>query len=260
MQLGMIGLGRMGANLTRRLMRDGHEMVVWNRDPAPTAKLASEGAVGSETPADLVAKLDRPRAVWIMVPAAVTGQVVSDVAKLLDSGDTIIDGGNSYYRDDIARAAELQGKGHPLRRRRHLGRRLRPRARLLPDDRRRGRRRRPARPDLRHHRPRCRRGPAHARADRRRRDLRARISALRAERRRALREDGAQRDRVRHHGRVRRGASTSSGTPTPGCASAPATPRPRRSTTPSSTATRSTRPRSRRCGGAAASSARGCST
>jgi 6-phosphogluconate dehydrogenase len=111
MQLGMIGLGRMGANLTRRLMRDGHELVVWNRDPAPTAKLAGEGAVGTETPADLVAKLDPPRAVWVMVPAAVTGQVVSDVAKLLDSGDTIIDGGNSYYRDDIARAAELHGKG-----------------------------------------------------------------------------------------------------------------------------------------------------
>ncbi len=111
MQLGMIGLGRMGANLTRRLMRDGHEMVVWNRDPAPTATLAGEGAVGSETPADLVAKLKRPRAVWIMVPAAVTGRVVSDVAKLLDEGDTIIDGGNSYYRDDIARAAELAEKG-----------------------------------------------------------------------------------------------------------------------------------------------------
>ncbi len=111
MQLGMIGLGRMGANLTRRLMRDGHEMVVWNRAPAPIAALASEGAVGAETPADLVAKLERPRAVWIMVPAAVTGQVVSDVAKLLDEGDTIIDGGNSYYRDDIARAAELAGRG-----------------------------------------------------------------------------------------------------------------------------------------------------
>jgi 6-phosphogluconate dehydrogenase len=107
----MIGLGRMGANLTRRLMRDGHEMVVWNRDPAPTAQLASEGAVGSETLADLVANLERPRAVWIMVPAAVTGRVVSDVAKLLDEGDTIIDGGNSYYRDDIARAAELAGRG-----------------------------------------------------------------------------------------------------------------------------------------------------
>jgi 6-phosphogluconate dehydrogenase len=111
MQLGMIGLGRMGANLSRRLMRDGHEMVVWNRDPAPIATLAAEGAVGAETPADLVAKLERPRAVWIMVPAAVTGQVVSDVAALLDSGDTIIDGGNSYYRDDIARAAELQKQG-----------------------------------------------------------------------------------------------------------------------------------------------------
>jgi 6-phosphogluconate dehydrogenase len=104
-------LGRMGANLTRRLMRDGHEMVVWNRDPAPTAKLASEGAIGSETTADLVAKLEKPRAVWVMVPAAVTGQVVTEVAKLLDEGDTIIDGGNSYYRDDIARAAELAGKG-----------------------------------------------------------------------------------------------------------------------------------------------------
>jgi 6-phosphogluconate dehydrogenase len=111
MQLGMIGLGRMGANLSRRLMRDGHEMVVWNRDPAPIATLAGEGAVGAETPADLVSKLERPRAVWIMVPAAVTGQVVSDVAKLLDTGDTIIDGGNSYYRDDIARAAELREKG-----------------------------------------------------------------------------------------------------------------------------------------------------
>ncbi len=111
MQLGMIGLGRMGANLTRRLMRDGHDMVVWNRDPAPTATLAAEGAVGAETPADLVAKLDRPRAVWVMVPAAVTGQVVHDVAALLDPGDTIIDGGNSYYRDDVARAAELSQQG-----------------------------------------------------------------------------------------------------------------------------------------------------
>jgi 6-phosphogluconate dehydrogenase len=111
MQLGMIGLGRMGANLTRRLMRDGHDMVVWNRDPAPTARLAAEGAVGAESPADLVAKLERPRAVWVMVPAAVTGQVVHDVAALLDPGDTIIDGGNSYYRDDIARAGELSQQG-----------------------------------------------------------------------------------------------------------------------------------------------------
>ena len=142
MQLGMIGLGRMGANLTRRLMRDGHQMVVWNRDPAPTATLAAEGAVGAESPADLVAKLERPRAVWIMVPAAVTGKVVSDVAELLDEGDTIIDGGNSYYRDDIARAAELAPQGHPLRRRRHVRRRVRARPRLLPHDRRRGRGRR----------------------------------------------------------------------------------------------------------------------
>ena len=111
MQLGMIGLGRMGANLTRRLMRDGHQMVVWNRNPAPIATLAGEGAVGAESAADLVAKLERPRAVWIMVPAGVTGRVVSDVADLLDAGDTIIDGGNSYYRDDIARAEQLRPKG-----------------------------------------------------------------------------------------------------------------------------------------------------
>ena len=111
MQLGMIGLGRMGANLTRRLMRDGHQMVVWNRDPAPIATLAGEGAVGAESPADLVEKLERPRAVWIMVPAGVTGKVVGDVAELLDEGDTIIDGGNSYYRDDIARAEQLRSRG-----------------------------------------------------------------------------------------------------------------------------------------------------
>jgi len=107
----MIGLGRMGANLTRRLMRDGHQMVVWNRDPAPIATLAGEGAVGAESPADLVEKLERPRAVWIMVPAGVTGKVVGDVAELLDEGDTIIDGGNSYYRDDIARAEQLRQRG-----------------------------------------------------------------------------------------------------------------------------------------------------
>jgi len=111
MQLGMIGLGRMGANLTRRLMRDGHQMVVWNQDPAPIAQLASEGAAGAESAADMVAKLDPPRAVWVMVPAAVTGKVVTDVAGLLDEGDIIIDGGNSYYRDDVARAAELGEKG-----------------------------------------------------------------------------------------------------------------------------------------------------
>ena len=164
MQLGMIGLGRMGANLTRRLMRDGHQMVVWNRDPAPTATLAAEGAVGAESPADLVAKLERPRAVWIMVPAAVTGKVVSDVAELLDEGDTIIDGGNSYYRDDVARAGRARPQGHPLRRRRHVRRRVRARARLLPDDRRRGRGRGAARPDLRHHRSRRRAPPSARRA------------------------------------------------------------------------------------------------
>ena len=108
MQLGIVGLGRMGANLTRRLTRDGHQVVVSDRTPAVVAGLVGEGATGSDSLADLVSKLDAPRAVWVMVPAAVTGSVIDQLADLLEPGDIVIDGGNSYYRDDLVRAASLR--------------------------------------------------------------------------------------------------------------------------------------------------------
>ena len=104
MQLGMIGLGRMGANLVERLTRDGHECVVFDVNPAAVAKVAGKHAQASTSIADFVAKLDKPRAVWVMVPAGVTGGTVHELATHLEPGDMIIDGGNSYYRDDIQRA------------------------------------------------------------------------------------------------------------------------------------------------------------
>ena len=111
-QLGMVGLGRMGANIVRRLMRDGHDCVVYNRTPEATNRLAGEGAVPTFSLQELTEKLDAPRAVWVMVPAGqVTEQVVHDVADVLESGDAIIDGGNSYYRDDIRRAGEVAEHG-----------------------------------------------------------------------------------------------------------------------------------------------------
>src|SRR5512143_2456834 len=115
MQLGMIGLGRMGSNLVRRLMRDGHSCVVYDLSPDAVAALASEGATGTASVADLVAGLVAPRTVWVMVPAgAITGRVISDLAMALEPGDTVIDGGNSYYRDDINRSAELAARGITL--------------------------------------------------------------------------------------------------------------------------------------------------
>jgi 6-phosphogluconate dehydrogenase len=111
MQLGMIGLGRMGANMVRRLLRGGHECVVFDRSPKTVEELVQERAVGAADLRDLVKKLERPRAVWLMVPAAVVDKTISDLAPLLDAGDTIIDGGNSYYIDDIRRAMELALKG-----------------------------------------------------------------------------------------------------------------------------------------------------
>jgi 6-phosphogluconate dehydrogenase len=112
MQLGMVGLGRMGSNLVRRLMRDGHECVVYDVRPDAVRGLAGEGATGADSLADLVAKLAKPRAVWIMVPAGeITQAAVDGLAAHLEPDDVIIDGGNSSYRDDIARAASVRDRG-----------------------------------------------------------------------------------------------------------------------------------------------------
>jgi 6-phosphogluconate dehydrogenase len=111
MQLGMIGLGRMGANLSRRLMRDGHQVVAYDRNPDVVKSLAAEGATGAESLAGFVARLDRPRAMWIMVPAGVVESTLEQLRPLLEADDVVIDGGNSYYRDDIGRAAGLKRDG-----------------------------------------------------------------------------------------------------------------------------------------------------
>ncbi len=111
MQIGMIGLGRMGANMVRRLLRGGHECVVFDRSPKAVDELIHEKAIGAADLQEFVQRLKRPRAVWLMVPAAVVDQTISDLLPYLESGDTIIDGGNSYYIDDIRRAKELASKG-----------------------------------------------------------------------------------------------------------------------------------------------------
>jgi 6-phosphogluconate dehydrogenase len=107
MQLGMIGLGRMGSNLVRRLMRDGHRCVAYDVSAKAVKSLEGDGAQGATTLADFVAKLEKPRAIWIMVPAAVVQPTLDDLRPLLEPGDIIIDGGNSYYRDDLDRAKQL---------------------------------------------------------------------------------------------------------------------------------------------------------
>ena len=111
MQLAMIGLGRMGANIVRRLMAAGHDCVVYDVSEAAIAQLEREGATGARSLEELAAKLTAPRAAWIMVPAALTGATVTDLAGHFERGDIIIDGGNSYYRDDVDRAEELAAKG-----------------------------------------------------------------------------------------------------------------------------------------------------
>jgi 6-phosphogluconate dehydrogenase len=110
MQLGMIGLGRMGANMVRRLLKGGHQCVVFDMSPKAVKELIKEKAVGTSALADLVKKLEKPRAVWLMVPAAVVDKTIADLEPHLESGDILIDGGNSYYVDDIRRAKELAAK------------------------------------------------------------------------------------------------------------------------------------------------------
>ena len=111
MQVGMIGLGRMGADMARRLMRKGHECVVFDRNAAAVGALVHEGATGTGSIEELVASLGPPRVVWLMVPAATVDSVIATIVPLLEQGDIVIDGGNSYYRDDIRRAGELRADG-----------------------------------------------------------------------------------------------------------------------------------------------------
>ena len=111
MILGMVGLGRMGASMARRLMRGGHQCVVFNRSPQAVQELAKENAIASTSLADFARKVVKPRTVWLMVPAAAVDQTIADLVPLLEAGDTIVDGGNSYYVDDLRRAKELAPKG-----------------------------------------------------------------------------------------------------------------------------------------------------
>lgn len=111
MQIGMVGLGRMGANMVRRLLKDGHDCVVFDVNPDNVSALVKEGATGAGSAEDLVSKLTQPRAVWLMLPAAITPKIARDFASRLEAGDAIIDGGNSFYRDAIDLAAEFAPKG-----------------------------------------------------------------------------------------------------------------------------------------------------
>jgi 6-phosphogluconate dehydrogenase len=110
-QIAMVGLGRMGANLVRRLMRAGHECVAFDVNQEAVTQLESEGAIGARSPEEVITKLSKPRVVWVMVPAAITGRTVDRFASLMEPDDVIIDGGNSYYRDDVERAKELNQLG-----------------------------------------------------------------------------------------------------------------------------------------------------
>jgi 6-phosphogluconate dehydrogenase len=111
MQIGMIGLGRMGANMVQRLMNDGHECVVFDINAQAVANLAAQGAVGAHSLEDFIAQLSKPRPIWLMLPAAIVDRELAALAPLLEAGDIVIDGGNSFYRDDIRRGAELKQKG-----------------------------------------------------------------------------------------------------------------------------------------------------
>jgi len=111
MRIAMVGLGRMGANMALRLMKAGHEVVVWDHSAAAIQSLASQGAIAAKDPQDLVSKLSAPKAIWMMIPAAFVDDSIATFAPLLSTGDILIDGGNSYYKDDIRRAKELAAQG-----------------------------------------------------------------------------------------------------------------------------------------------------
>src|ERR1700683_5334208 len=112
MQLGMIGLGRMGGNIVRRLMKHGHTTVVYDKDAKAVAGLAADGAAGTGTPEDFVKKLDKPRTAWVMLPAGrITEATIDALSKLMESGDVIIDGGNTFWQDDVRRGKTLKARG-----------------------------------------------------------------------------------------------------------------------------------------------------
>ena len=205
MQLGMIGLGRMGASMVQRLRRGGHECVVFDVNSANVSKLASEGATGADSLRDFAAKLKPPRAAWLMVPAAAVDQTLHDLAAFMQLGDTIIDGGNSYYVDDIRRAGELKSKGIHyvdvgtsggvwgsergyclmIGGERDVVQRLDPIFATLA--------------------PGIGINPANTGPRKGRRHGRARLPALRTQRRRAFCQNGPQRNRIRHDGGLCRG-------------------------------------------------------
>ncbi len=201
MQLGMVGLGRMGANMVRRLLKGGHECVVFDMSPKAVSELAAENAVGSASLADLVKKLEKPRAVWLMVPAAVVDKSIADILPALEPDDILIDGGNSYYIDDIRRAKELmprrihyvdvgtsggvwgleRGYCMMIGGEKPVVQRLDPIFATLA----------PGKGDI---------PPTAGPRETGRQHRRTRLPALRPERRRPLRQDGAQRHRIRVDG------------------------------------------------------------
>ena len=137
MQLGIVGLGRMGGNMARRLTRDGHQVVALDLDADKIAELEKEGMKGATSIPQFVSLLQKPRVAWLMVPSGeATESMVNKLAELFEPGDILIDGGNSYFKDDVRRGEALKGEGYPVRGRRHQRRRLGAGARLLPDGRR----------------------------------------------------------------------------------------------------------------------------